>query len=129
MIADSPTHDPRPQCNEAHQADVLRFWEALPRDPVAARHGVRAAGAQLPSPVLGHQHVPARAGLHDGVNPVQVARWLGHNVSMTYSTYAHVIDDLDPDDRRPAADMIRDARGERDKSDATRPRRGRTGRP
>jgi len=41
---------------------------------------------------------------------VQVAQWLGHNPGMTFTTYAHVIADLDPKDRTPAERMITKAR-------------------
>jgi hypothetical protein len=48
--------------------------------------------------------------LHEGVNPVQVAAWLGHKPSMTLDTYAHVIAELDENDRKPAEEVIEAAR-------------------
>lgn len=56
------------------------------------------------------RHTAASLWLHEGISAVQVARWMGHSLQTLSSTYAHVIEDLDPDDRRTAADMIRDAR-------------------
>lgn len=35
---------------------------------------------------------------------------MGHNVSETYKTYAHVIDDLDQNDRKPAEEVIQAVR-------------------
>ncbi|MFI4984349.1 MAG: hypothetical protein ACHQAV_00005 [Solirubrobacterales bacterium] len=39
-----------------------------------------------------------------------MAMWLGHNPAMTDATYAHVIEDLDPDERVDAVEMILQAR-------------------
>lgn len=36
--------------------------------------------------------------------------WLGHNPAMTHATYARVIEDLDPDERVDAVEMIVQAR-------------------
>jgi hypothetical protein len=41
---------------------------------------------------------------------VEVARQAGHAPTMTLSTYAHLFDELDDGDHRPAADQIREAR-------------------
>jgi predicted neutral ceramidase superfamily lipid hydrolase len=41
---------------------------------------------------------------------VQVAAWLGHNVSETFKTHAHVIAEFDPADRTPAEKVIAAAR-------------------
>lgn len=41
-----------------------------------------------------------------------VAAQLGHAPSMTLSSYAHVMADLDEDDRRSAEDLIREANQE-----------------
>ena len=35
---------------------------------------------------------------------------MGHSLAMLSSTYAHIIENLDPDDRRPAVDIINEAR-------------------
>jgi integrase len=56
------------------------------------------------------RHSIASLWLHEGANPVQVAAWLGHNVSETFKTYAHVLGELDPSDRTSAADRIEAAR-------------------
>lgn len=56
------------------------------------------------------RHSIASLWLREGINPVQVAQWLGHNPGMTFTTYAHVIADLDPKDRTPAERMITKAR-------------------
>jgi integrase len=41
---------------------------------------------------------------------LQVALWLGHSPDMTHRTYAHIIEDLDPDASVDAAVLIREAR-------------------
>ena len=56
------------------------------------------------------RHSAASLWLHEGVNPVQIAAWLGHNVSKTLKTYAHVLAEFDPTDRTPASDVIETAR-------------------
>jgi integrase len=55
------------------------------------------------------RHAAASLWLHER-NYVQVAMWLGHNPAMTHATYAHVIEDLDPDERVDAVEMILQAR-------------------
>jgi len=45
-----------------------------------------------------------------GATVVEVARQAGHAPTMTLSTYAHLFDELDDGDHRPAADQIREAR-------------------
>jgi integrase len=56
------------------------------------------------------RHSIASLWLHEGISHVQVAAWLGHDPSMTHSTYAHVIDELDPADKTTATDRIAAAR-------------------
>jgi integrase len=46
-----------------------------------------------------------------GATVVEVARQAGHAPTMTLSTYAHLFDELDDGDHRPAADQIWEARG------------------
>jgi len=46
-----------------------------------------------------------------GATVVEVARQAGHAPTMTLSTYAHLFDELDEGDHRPAADQIWEARG------------------
>jgi hypothetical protein len=57
------------------------------------------------------RHGAASLWLHER-NYVQVAMWLGHNPAMTHATYAHVIEDLDPDQRLDAIEMILRARAD-----------------
>lgn len=70
-----------------------------------------AAAAEVP---IGRpydlRHSIASLWLREGIDVVQVARWLGHSPAMTLSTYAHVIEDIDPADRTPADDLIEAAR-------------------
>jgi len=56
------------------------------------------------------RHSAASLWLQEGVSAVQVAAWIGNRPSMTTDTYAHVIAEFDPADRKPAADVIRTAR-------------------
>jgi integrase len=56
------------------------------------------------------RHSAGSLWLHDGTPAVHVAKWLGHSLKTLSDNYAHVIDDLDPDDRRSAVDMIMEAR-------------------
>jgi len=56
------------------------------------------------------RHSAASLWLQEGVNAVQVAAWIGNKPSMTTDTYAHVIAEFDPADRKPAAEVIRAAR-------------------
>jgi integrase len=68
-----------------------------------------AAGAKIENP-YDLRHSGASLWLHEGINPVQVAAWMGHKLSMLSSTYAHVIAELDPKDRKAAAKVIDAAR-------------------
>lgn len=65
------------------------------------------------------RHSIASLWLQAGVSPVRVAAWLGHNVATTFATYAHVVADLDADDRTPVANAIAAAR-----QDTSRTRQG-----
>lgn len=56
------------------------------------------------------RHSAASLWLQEGVSAVQVAAWIGNRPSMTTDTYAHVIAEFDPADRKPAADVITAAR-------------------
>jgi integrase len=71
------------------------------------------AGVDIGSP-YDLRHSAASLWLHEGINPVQVAAWMGHSPAMLLTTYAHVIADVDPDDRSSAVDMIVRARRSRD---------------
>lgn len=77
------------------------------------KRAAERAGVNIGSP-YDLRHSAASLWLHEGVNPVQVAAWMGHSLAELSKTYAHVIGELDPDDRRPAVDMIRAARKGRD---------------
>ncbi len=46
----------------------------------------------------------------EGRSIVEIARQAGHSPTMTLDTYGHVFDELDGSARRPAEDVIRDAR-------------------
>jgi site-specific recombinase XerD len=48
--------------------------------------------------------------VHEGRSIVEVARILGHSAEVCLRDYAQVFDEHDPADRKPAADVIRDAR-------------------
>jgi integrase len=74
------------------------------------RKAASAAGVDIGSP-YDLRHSAASLWLHEGINAVQVAAWMGHSPAMLLSTYAHVIAEVDPDDRSSAVDMIRKARG------------------
>jgi integrase len=56
------------------------------------------------------RHSAASLWLHEGINETQVAAWMGHSLSMLSATYTHVIAELDPADRKPAAEVITEAR-------------------
>jgi integrase len=59
------------------------------------------------------RHSFASLLLHEGRSVMYVARQLGHDASMTLSTYGHVIDELDDAPRIAAEDAIRAARNGR----------------
>jgi integrase len=48
----------------------------------------------------------------EGASIVEIARQAGHSPTMALSTYAHVIEELEGAERRPAAAVIREARDE-----------------
>jgi integrase len=70
---------------------------------------LEAAGVDLDTP-YDLRHSAASLWLHEGISIVQVAAWMGHGIGPLSTTYAHIIAEVDPDDRRPAVDMIRAAR-------------------
>jgi integrase len=69
---------------------------------------VESAGVTISRP-YDLRHAAASLWLHER-DYVQVAQWLGHSPAMTHATYAHVILDLDPDEKVDAAEMIVQAR-------------------
>jgi hypothetical protein len=50
--------------------------------------------------------------IHEGLSVVEVARQAGRSPTMTLATYAHVFDELAPDDRVSADEQIRRANEE-----------------
>jgi integrase len=48
--------------------------------------------------------------LHEGVNPVEIARQAGHSLQTMWSTYAHTVEELVDGPRQAADDVIRAAR-------------------
>jgi integrase len=78
-------------------------------DPLKFAKAARDAGVTVSRP-YDLRHSAASLWLAEGMNAVQVAAWMGHSLQELSKTYAHVIADLDPDDRRNAVDMVQDAR-------------------
>jgi integrase len=75
------------------------------------RPAALAAGVERPRPYdLRHSFVSLL--IHEGVSIVEVARQAGHSPAICLRTYAHVIEEFDPADRRSAEEEIRRARGE-----------------
>lgn len=56
------------------------------------------------------RHSFASLLIREGKSVVEVASQLGHAPTMTLSTYAHVMADVDEEDRRPADELISEAR-------------------
>jgi integrase len=77
------------------------------------KKAAKDAGVDIGTP-YDLRHSAASLWLHEGINPVQVAAWMGHSLAELSKTYAHVIGEVDPDDRTSAVDMIRNARSGRD---------------
>ena len=48
--------------------------------------------------------------IHEGVSIVEVAAQAGHSPQTCLARYAHVFAEFDPTDRRPAEEVIREAR-------------------
>jgi integrase len=84
--------------------DDWRNWRTRKFAPAAIK-----AGVQIGRP-YDLRHSAASLWIQEGINPVQIAAWLGHSPSMLLSTYAHVIADVDPADRTPAVEQIEAAR-------------------
>lgn len=81
-----------------------RNWRKRKFVPAAERAGVAI------SRPYDLRHSIASLWLRERIDAVTVARWLGHAPTMLLSTYAHVIADLDPNDRRTADELIAAAR-------------------
>ena len=58
--------------------------------PGVFRKAARAARVDIGSP-YDLRHSAASLWLHEGINAVQVAAWMGHSPAMLLGTYAHVI--------------------------------------
>jgi integrase len=83
---------------------AYRNWRRRIYAPVA-----EACGVEHPRPYdLRHSFVSLL--IQQGMSVVEVARQAGHSPTMTLTTYAHVFDELAPDDRIPAEEQIRRAR-------------------
>jgi integrase len=67
------------------------------------------------------RHSIASLWLLEGVNPLQVAQWLGHKPSETFGTYGKVLAELDQTDRTPAAERIAEARRVSQKCHSAKP--------
>ncbi len=70
---------------------------------------IQAAGIDLARP-YDLRHYAASLWIAEGRNVVEVAAWLGHDPTMTLKTYAHVVADRDPNDRRTFDDRVMAAR-------------------
>ena len=81
-----------------------RNWRRTKFQPAA-----RALGLDIRRP-YDLRHAAASLWLHEGRSVVEVAAWLGHSPAMTYSTYAHVIEELRDAPQVSALDAIRHAR-------------------
>jgi integrase len=74
--------------------------------------GVAADPAKRRSTAPNLRHSFVSLLIAQGATVVEVARQAGHAPTMTLSTYAHLFDELDEGDHRPAADQIWEARGD-----------------
>lgn len=81
-----------------------RNWRRRKFMPAARQAGV---GISRPYDL---RHSIASLWLREGIDAVTVAGWMGHAPTMLLSTYAHVVADLDPSDRRSADELIAEAR-------------------
>jgi len=85
--------------------DAWRYWRRRIYTPAA-----RASGLEpVPRPYdLRHSFVSLL--LAEGANVVEIARQAGHSPAVTLSTYAHLFDEAQGAERRPAEEQIRNAR-------------------
>jgi integrase len=81
-----------------------RNWRKRKFAPAA-----EAAGVQI-SRAYDLRGSVASLWLQEGINPMQVAAWLGDNVATIYRYYARVIAELDPADKTSATERIKAAR-------------------
>jgi integrase len=85
--------------------DAWRYWRRRIFAPAA-----RAAGLTGPMRPYDLRHSFVSLLIAEGGNVVDIARQAGHSPTMTLSTYAHLFDELDADDRSSAEQQIRAAR-------------------
>jgi len=96
-----PGHDGRPW-----SVTAWKNWRHRTYIPAA-----RSAGVSSTRPYdLRHSFVSLL--IHEGRSVVEIARQAGHAPTMTLNTYGHVFDEFTLEDRLPAEDQIRKARGE-----------------
>jgi integrase len=86
---------------EPWTTDDYRNWQRR-----RFRTAVKATGIGLARP-YDLRHSAASLWIAEGRNPVDVGAWLGHDPTMTLRTYAHVVADRDPNDRRTFDDRRR----------------------
>ncbi len=81
-----------------------RNWRKRVYAPVASE--VQLDG----SPPYDLRHAFCSLLIAEGMSVVEIAQHAGHSPAMTLDTYGHVIDELAGTERRPAEDVIREAR-------------------
>jgi hypothetical protein len=64
----------------------------------------------LSAPPYDLRHAFCSLLIAEGLSVVEIAQHAGHSPAMTLDTYGHVIDELAGTERRPAEDVIREAR-------------------
>lgn len=101
LVFTSSTNDAGPWLHEAYKSWTRRSF----------KQAALAAGRPDLRP-YDLRHSFASLLIREGKSVVDVAAQLGHAPTMTLSTYAHVMADLDDDDRRNADELIREAREE-----------------
>ncbi len=94
-------------------ADRARNWRKRAFAEAAEHTGVPQARPYD----LRHSYVSLL--IAQGASVIEVARQAGHAPTMTLSTYAHLFDELDGGDRRPAEEQIIAARGTNDASEVS----------
>jgi integrase len=62
------------------------------------------------SPPYELRHAFCSLLIAEGLSVVEIAQHAGHSPTMTLDTYGHVIEELAGAERRPAEDVIREAR-------------------
>lgn len=96
---------PVDEAGEPWADHAYRNWRRRVFQPAAV-----AAGLDRLRKPYDLRHAFASLLIHEGRPVTYVAEQLGHSPQMTWSTYAHVIQELDDEDHVPAEDAIRAAR-------------------